>query len=79
MRERVPGVNTVLASEWNISFSTGSHITGAILHVHRPADGFGVIHHSDYDGMVFPSLDAAHDFALEVGLLKVYVPRRVKP
>jgi len=73
----------VLASEWGTSYTTGTGITGARLNVHGHDDttpnawgGVGITWpHPEYDGLMFACTGDAADFALSVGLLKVYVPR----
>lgn len=72
----------VLATSWNVSsmFPTvnwknpSKPIMKAKLSVYRFPDGLNgeIEHHPEYDGLMFDSIDAAHDFAFSVGLTKEY-------
>lgn len=61
-----------------VEIAAGTSVT---LNVHRCDEdavnawgGHGVvISHPEYNGLKFATSEAAHDFALSVGLLKVYV------
>jgi len=76
----------VTATEWGVSYTTGSGIAGAVLNVHRcdeqATNAWGgkgvVIRHPEYDGLDFNTTHEAAEFAEEVGLLKVYVPRSAR-
>lgn len=82
-------MSTVTATEWGVSFA---HTSGdptrpysrARLNVYRSLDlpnqwgGIGVsVHHPQFDGLDFPSGEAAHAFAVAVGLLKPFVKAHV--
>jgi hypothetical protein len=70
---------TVLRSEWGTSYHTSSAFEGCNLSVKRLVDepnehgGVGNTHrHPIYDGIHFPTSDAARFFALLVGLVRPY-------
>lgn len=69
---------TVTCTDWGVSYSTGSHIDGAELHVYRVlTDDQGratgeVIHH-DLDKSMHASVDAAKQTAYEAGLLAYWI------
>lgn len=73
-----PGAVVVTATSWGVSYSTGSHIDGAILNVYDVDEtapnahgGTGLlIRHPVHDGMQFVSIEAATRFAYYAGLLK---------
>jgi hypothetical protein len=75
------GMTTVTATNWGVSYVTGSNIAGAILHVSHideslpnPLGGTGlVIRHPVYDGMEFASRDEAELMAFHAGLTTRYV------
>lgn len=76
---------TVTASEWGVSYtSPADHETGGVcLNVYRIVDepnqwgGRGVvIQHSEHDGRVFPDIDMARAYALEAGLVKLFIRTR---
>lgn len=68
---------TVTQGDWGVSCQTGTGINGAILSVYRPRisgkdlpvdkwfRGFG-------DGRLFPSSDAAYQFAFDHGYLRLF-------
>lgn len=70
----------VTATEWGVSFTTGTAITGAVLNVHKLEEtpnkfgGIGnIVKHPEFDGMTFGSHDEARAFAHGAGLLKPFV------
>lgn len=72
---------TVTNTKWGVSYSTGSHIDGAILHAYQvPVDARGratgeVLHH-ELHGRLYPSTDAAKQAAYEAGLLAYWIKER---
>lgn len=68
---------TVTATEWGVSYTTGTCIVGAILNVHKIVDepnewgGIGVVVNHEFDKTPFDSVEAAQAFALSVGLLNL--------
>lgn len=72
---------TVTITDWGVSYSTGSHIDGAVLHTYQvPVDAQGratgeVLHHALHGGL-YPSIDAAKQAAYEAGLLAYWVKER---
>lgn len=70
--------STVTCSDWGVSYSTGSHIDGAVLNVHLvPVDKNGratggIIRHA-LDGTLYSSVDDAKKSAYEAGLLAYFL------
>lgn len=74
---------TPLQPGTSVSSTSGTGINGAILHVSRyypnvpnTFGGKGRFKACDCDGMLFPSSDAAHQFAFERGYTRVFISKR---
>ncbi|MBP5926722.1 hypothetical protein F3K32_42715 [Streptomyces sp. LBUM 1483] len=71
----------VTATTWGVSYTTGSHVEGAVLNVHhfdRNVSGVdAVLLHPVYDGREFESREAAAEFAWNAGLTKAFISRHV--
>lgn len=75
-----PEARTVTATDWCVSYETGSNLDCALLNVHDfnegTAGGLGVVvRHPVYDGLTFASTADANEFAYWAGLVKRYAPR----
>ncbi|TXH08343.1 MAG: hypothetical protein E6R04_10885 [Spirochaetes bacterium] len=65
--------STVTCSDWGVSYSTGSHIDGAVLNVHKSGRAMGEIIKHTLDGTLYPSIDDAKKSAYEAGLLAYFL------
>lgn len=72
-------LSLVLATDWNVSTTTGYGIKGVLLDVYRivprtptPDDPMTVEVVYKVKGMTFPDHDSADAYALESGYLKIY-------
>ncbi len=69
---------TVTCTDWGVSYTTGSHIDGAVLNAYRVAvdaggRATGEVFKHDLDGSRYPSIDAAKNAAYAAGLLAYFV------
>lgn len=60
----------VPATDWGVSFESGTDIKGEILHVTRWSQGRSIDEHPEHHGKQFPDVRAAWFYAVRVGLLK---------
>lgn len=69
---------TVTCTDWGVSYTTGSHIDGAVLNAYSvPVDtagrATGEVFKHELDGVLYPSTDAAKGAAYAAGLLAYWI------
>ena len=69
---------TVTSTGWGVSYSTGSHIDGAELHIYRvltdeQGRATGEVVYHDLHKTMYGSIDAAKRAAYEAGLLAYWI------
>jgi hypothetical protein len=70
-----PDARSVLATHWSVSYEVTDGGPAAVLRVHFPEQDRGVAKHPVHYGKEFPSLQAAREYAWNVGVTQRFVSR----